>query len=120
MIDSEYAGVAFSQDPMGSGTIVVEYVKGFGDSLVSGKIQPTRYYFKRGGKINDFKNLNRVNIKNNKMISDTGISKIAKLTVELESMLNFSTDIEWAQDKSNVLHLFVLKRLPHYDLHDTS
>lgn len=43
MINAEYAGVAFSKNPVsGEDEIITEYVKGLGEDLVSGKKDPVR------------------------------------------------------------------------------
>ncbi|MEZ5990156.1 MAG: PEP/pyruvate-binding domain-containing protein [Planctomycetota bacterium] len=47
MVDAEYAGVLFSEDPASTGSLMVELVAGLGEDLVSGRITPESYRFGR-------------------------------------------------------------------------
>jgi pyruvate,water dikinase len=99
-VDARHAGVAFSQDPLGSGCAVVEVVKGLGESLVSGEAQPARYYVKGDGK----KVVHRDDPQKIKL-PDKRIISIARLSQQLQNALGFPADIEWAQDGKTGIHL---------------
>ncbi|WP_237029049.1 PEP/pyruvate-binding domain-containing protein [Phaeobacter porticola] len=47
MVQADYAGVLFTQDPMAPGMVMVEWVEGCGDDLVSGRVTPTSLRFGR-------------------------------------------------------------------------
>ncbi|MEC8575561.1 MAG: PEP/pyruvate-binding domain-containing protein, partial [Pseudomonadota bacterium] len=47
MVQAEYAGVLFTQDPMAPGMTMVEWVEGCGEDLVSGRVTPTSLRFGR-------------------------------------------------------------------------
>ena len=47
MVQSEYAGVMFTQDPTAPGMVMVEWVHGCGEDLVSGRVTPTSLRFGR-------------------------------------------------------------------------
>lgn len=47
MVQSDYAGVLFTQDPTAPGLMMVELVKGCGDDLVSGRVTPQSLRFGR-------------------------------------------------------------------------
>ncbi|MCP5076341.1 MAG: PEP-utilizing protein [Rhodobacteraceae bacterium] len=41
MVDADYAGVLFTRDPQAAGMLLLEYVSGTADDLVSGRVTPT-------------------------------------------------------------------------------
>ncbi len=47
MVQAEYAGVLFTQDPMAPGMCMIEWVEGCGEDLVSGRVTPTSLRFGR-------------------------------------------------------------------------
>lgn len=47
MVQSDYAGVMFTQDPTAPGMVMIEWVKGCGEDLVSGRVTPTSLRFGR-------------------------------------------------------------------------
>lgn len=47
MVQAEYAGVLFTQDPTAPGMTMVEWVEGCGEDLVSGRVTPTSLRFGR-------------------------------------------------------------------------
>ena len=47
MVEAEYAGVLFTQDPMAPGMSLIEWVEGNGETLVSGRVTPTSVRFGR-------------------------------------------------------------------------
>jgi len=52
MVDSECAGVLFTQDPItGADHRVIEAAWGLGESVVSGLVDPDRYRVRRGGEV---------------------------------------------------------------------
>ncbi|WP_291737861.1 PEP/pyruvate-binding domain-containing protein, partial [Leisingera sp. F5] len=47
MVQAEFAGVLFTQDPMAPGMAMIEWVEGCGEDLVSGRVTPTSLRFGR-------------------------------------------------------------------------
>ncbi|MVO17265.1 PEP-utilizing protein [Rhodobacteraceae bacterium CY05] len=47
MVEAEYAGVMFTQDPTAPGMVMIEWVEGCGEDLVSGRVTPTSLRFGR-------------------------------------------------------------------------
>jgi len=47
MVQAEYAGVLFTQDPTAPGMVMIEWVEGCGEDLVSGRVTPTSLRFGR-------------------------------------------------------------------------
>ncbi|MEK0165735.1 PEP/pyruvate-binding domain-containing protein [Phaeobacter sp. A36a-5a] len=47
MVQADYAGVLFTQDPMAPGMCMIEWVEGCGEDLVSGRVTPTSLRFGR-------------------------------------------------------------------------
>jgi len=50
LIQPDYAGVIFSRHPLNEKNILVEYVKGHGEQLVSGKVNPESFIYSRESK----------------------------------------------------------------------
>ena len=54
MVDADYAGVAFSKNPInGKNEIVTEYIKGLGEDLVSGRKDPVQVIIKNNKEVNN-------------------------------------------------------------------
>ncbi len=77
----DYAGVAFTRDPLGNREIVLEYHRGRGEELVSGKIKPERLKFLPG------------NVPAVSALPD--LKNIARKFREIEKHFGFAQDIEW-------------------------
>lgn len=48
LIDPDYAGVIFTRSYLESNAVLVEYVRGHGEKLVSGEVTPMRFHFRYG------------------------------------------------------------------------
>lgn len=97
MVDPEIAGVAFSVDPRTGSTkhALVEYVKGLGDKLVEGSVTPESIMFdKAGTKIPE---------------KHVAVPAVAKAVIELEKILGWPVDMEWAWRDNT---LFLLQARP--------
>ncbi len=97
MVNPDYAGVIFTFDPVYNKDILIEYVKGLGEKLVSGKATPTSYFIDRKNyKINNkYGNLN---------INKILIQRLARLALKIEKDYNFPQDIEFAT-KGNQIYI---------------
>ncbi len=80
-IEPDYAGVLFTRDPQGGRETVLEYHKGRGEELVSGKIKPItlRFFKDHAPSILDLPEFEK---------------EIYKF-MELEKLFGFAQDIEW-------------------------
>ncbi len=96
----EHAGVIFTMDPIKKSTdyIIIEWVKGLGEKLVSGETTPERIYVSRTTQT---------------LQSDTGWSKhfaeslkeLVKYSLTLEKYFCHPVDIEWCIDHSGAVLL---------------
>lgn len=85
MIDAEYSGVLFTQDPMAPGQMLVEMAKGTADDLVSGRVTPLSLRFGRF---------------THKKCDDTDtpidLAELIQIGQQVESLFGKPQDIEWA------------------------
>lgn len=94
MIDPAFAGVVFTRNPVsGAHEIVAEYVRGVGEQLVSGVIDPEEFtYSREDQKITSGK----------KVPFDT--DGLIKMSQDIETLFGDAPqDIEWAIDKNDKL-----------------
>ena len=83
LIEPDYAGVIFSRHPLDENNLLVEYVEGHAEQLVSGKVNPKSVTFSR--KSRGFSETTPFSC-------DKGI----EIVEQLELIYNKSLDIEWA------------------------
>jgi pyruvate,water dikinase len=104
MIDADFAGVAFSVNPIEQDRKVglLEIVRGVGESLVSGKIKPTSL------RINRITGMHRILQKGTDAIQPEQLEQIIALVSEalwqIDELYKKPVDIEWAM-KSGMLYL---------------
>lgn len=80
MLNPEYAGVLFTEDPVtGEDGFVIEYVEGLGETLVSGKADPTRIVLG----VNDQQ-------------APFNINELSELAKQVLDLFGTPQDIEWA------------------------
>lgn len=104
-IDSEFAGVAFSNNPVtGKDELTIEAVNGQGENLVSGKENPDRYIVSYK---NDFL---RVQFSDSPIhLSDSHLLAIAANVKKLKEYYKYPVDVEWAIQNN---HLYILQCRP--------
>jgi len=78
-IQADISGVVFTRNPNGNREMIIEWIEGVGEDLVSGKKKPERLVFYR----------NQQDIKDN-------FSELTKKSIAIEKLFNFPQDIEWA------------------------
>jgi pyruvate,water dikinase len=83
LIEPDYAGVIFSRHPLDENNLLVEYVEGHAEQLVSGKVNPKSVTFSR--KSRGFSETTPFSC-------DKGI----EIVEQLELIYNKALDIEWA------------------------
>jgi pyruvate,water dikinase len=101
MVDASKAGVCFTIDPNGDeNTLLIEAVKGVGESLVSGHESAKQYTL-------DKTNLESISTYNNEeLLSDRELKEIAEKSLKAVSYFDTHLDMEWAIDaKGNILWL---------------
>ncbi len=88
MVQSDIAGVAFTVNPVSGARdeIVVEWINGLGDQLVSGMVTPETTTF----------------AKSTIATSSHELRSLAELCVSVESHFGYPCDIEWTQDSDGV------------------
>lgn len=87
MVDADFAGVAFSANPV-TGTrteVVINAVEGLGDRLVSGEVTPGQWVVS-GDKIEGA----------SKLLSRSQVMQVASLATRVEQVFDVPQDIEWA------------------------
>ncbi|KAA3613225.1 MAG: hypothetical protein D8M58_13035 [Calditrichaeota bacterium] len=91
MVDSEIAGVLFSHNPynFNKDEMIVEYVDGLGEALVSGEKTPVHLVYNR--KIKSFKNAEGIN----KRYSNV-LNLLVTAAGDLERKTGLAVDLEWA------------------------
>ena len=86
MIQTDYAGVAFTS---GDHKVRIEYVKGLGEKLVEGKVNPHYIEFDRSKTYQD----------------NNFVRKIANLALRIENAYGMPQDIEWGL-RGRVVYIF--------------
>mgnify|MGYP005989620579 CR=1 FL=1 len=86
MIDAQFAGVLFTQDPQAPGMQMLEMVKGSGDDLVSGRVTPTSLRFGRYTALAHPDNA----------ATDIDLAPLLDLGRQIEQVFGCPQDIEWA------------------------
>jgi phosphohistidine swiveling domain-containing protein len=96
MIDPAFSGVYFSKDPRGKyESWMLEYIKGVGEDLVSGKVTPS---------------IISENEPNSKDLSKEQLDKLLSSAQLIEKKYNDDFDIEWAIDAKG--DVFILQARP--------
>lgn len=104
-IESKFAGVAFSNNPLnGKNEVIIEAVDGQGERLVSGEIIPDRYVYSYDGVLQDNK-IQQSNIH----IANCHLDHLLQNVKKLKEFYNFPVDVEWAIEKDS---LFILQCRP--------
>lgn len=86
MVQADYAGVLFTQDPMAPGMTMIEWVEGNGEDLVSGRVTPTSLRFGR------FTGLPA----DEEQDQTLDIAPLLALGREIEALFGCPQDVEWA------------------------
>ncbi|MEP2717848.1 PEP/pyruvate-binding domain-containing protein [Pseudophaeobacter sp.] len=86
MVQAHYAGVMFTQDPTAPGMTMVEWVRGNGEDLVSGRVTPVSLRFGRhtGQPAEDDQN------------QTLDLAPLLALGCEIENSFGCPQDVEWA------------------------
>lgn len=87
MLNPEYAGVLFTEDPLtGEDRLVVEYVEGLGEELVSGRADPVRVILGE----------------NEEVTTPFDISQLSDLAIKVKELFGKPQDIEWVSQDNKI------------------
>ena len=86
MVQAEYAGVMFTQDPTAPGMVMVEWVNGCGEDLVSGRVTPTSLRFGRYTGLPADEDQDQT----------LDLSPLLELGRQIEETFGCPQDVEWA------------------------
>ncbi len=86
MVDAELAGVLFTQDPMAPGMVMLEWVHGNGEDLVSGRVTPQVARFGRysGASVEET------------ATTAPDFTPLLQLARQIETLFGTPQDVEWA------------------------
>jgi len=106
MVDAQIAGVLFSHNPynFNKNEMIVEYVDGLGEALVSGEKTPTHLVYNR--KVNAFKNADSTI----KRKYTNVLNLLISAAHDLERKTGLAVDLEWAM-ANNELYLLQLRSI---------
>lgn len=103
MVNTKYAGVMFTIDPVNKKYSLIEVVEGLGEQLVSGAVTPNSYFLDR--------KRHSIERKDEHFFVDSKIiKKISRIGIKIEKHFNFPQDIEWAIDYND--NIFILQSRP--------
>jgi phosphohistidine swiveling domain-containing protein len=107
LIDPDYAGVIFTRSHLHEGQMLAEYVKGHGEALVSGKVNPDSVHYHIATKTMDTE-------------VDFNLKEGFETARQLELYYGHPLDVEWAV-KDNVFYVVqsrpvttMVKEIPQY------
>jgi len=86
MVQAEYAGVLFTQDPMAPGMSMIEWVKGCGEDLVSGRVTPVSLRFGRYTGLPASPDQHQA----------LDVTPLLQLGKQIEEIFGAPQDVEWA------------------------
>ncbi len=94
MVDAKCAGVLFTKDPMNKDAVLIECVKGLGESLVSGEQSSEQYRVSHGEILEH----------SNKLLNQAEIMFLHNAAVSAETLFGMPMDIEWAMGNDNKIY----------------
>ncbi|MFA5857271.1 MAG: PEP/pyruvate-binding domain-containing protein [Candidatus Pacearchaeota archaeon] len=127
MVDSKKSGVIFSKDPINQkNNLIIESIFGFGEGLLSGKVNPDKYIIENekiiSSHIGDKKiaivrsasgdnEMVRLNHErgNSPVLNNSQINKLTKYALDIENIYNSPQDIEFAIDDDEI---FIIQARP--------
>lgn len=110
-VKSSFAGVIFTLNPLNGkeDELLIEFVDGYGDKLVEGKVQPTTI-------IVDRESLHIKEAKNEGVhLSLEQIKKLANIAIQIQAKFQAPQDIEWAFDEKGELHVLQARPITKFN-----
>ncbi len=109
MVDSQVSGVMFTVNPVSldKNEIMIESVKGLGETLVQGSITPDNFIVNKENLEIESRDLSSID---EQTISDGNIKKLVELGKTIEDHYGSPQDIEWATDDQN--KIWILQSRP--------
>ena len=117
MVDADISGVLFTENPLKKdGNMVIELVKGVGESLVSGKEEPVRYFVNPESMDCEMdKNSENCEV----FLNDSQINELVLLGTSLSELFDAPQDVEWAIEKgSNKIFIVQSRDITNGDMID--
>ena len=105
MIQSKYAGVMFSTNPVEKTEILIESVDGLGENLVSGNVSAYRYAIPKNG----------FRFEENGNLSESLLRKIYEEGLAIANRYQGEVDLEWAVDENDNLSWWQLRPITTLD-----
>lgn len=100
MVDAKCAGVIFTKDPMHKDAVLIECVKGLGESLVSGTQSAQQYMVVNG----------EFEMPKDAILTKEQVLSLCKSATKIEKLFGMPMDVEWAM--SNDDNLYFLQSRP--------
>lgn len=115
-IDARYSGVVFTCDPFpshGKAQIIIEYIQGLGNRLVSGEVTPSRAHIcKRDFILTRFRQDDE---SADLSLSEETLVRLAKIGLDLEQRYGKPQDIEWSTDYQGDIVLLQTRSITKYE-----
>ncbi|AZV81081.1 PEP-utilizing protein (plasmid) [Parasedimentitalea marina] len=86
MVQADYAGVMFTQDPTAPGMVMIEWINGCGDDLVSARVTPTSLRFGRYTGLPAYADQDQT----------LDLAPLLNLGRQIEQVFGCPQDVEWA------------------------
>lgn len=94
MVEAYCAGVLFTKDPMDKDGVLIECVKGLGESLVSGEKSAEQYTVKN----------NEIKYPESPILKEEQVKALYDSAVKIEEKFGMPMDVEWAMDESGKIY----------------
>ena len=106
MVNAEYAGVIFTEDPTSGnkGEILLEYCEGLGERLVSGVVTPYSCKINKSSQM-----IQHGKVPERRNFGDDKIREVSTVALKVEKYFGCPQDIEWAFDGKKI---YVLQTRP--------
>ncbi len=99
MVDADYAGVIFTQNPLNNriDQVVIEVITGLGEKLVSGYLSPSTYTIKRN-------NPDQYDVQGESLLTENLIKELIDYAQKIEDVYEIPQDIEFAI-RDNIVYI---------------
>ena len=91
MVNADFSGVLFTRDPKAAGMMVLEYVKGTADDLVSGRVTPQIVRIGR-----------RTGVVGGQVDCPVDLQALRRIGMRAEELFGHPQDIEWSSEKGRI------------------
>lgn len=116
MVEARYSGVLFTRDIRAdgmSGELVVEYIEGLGDRLVSGELNPARLRIRHDDLAIVHEDTDSDGVR--MPLSDAKLRELARIALDLERFFGGPQDVEWSIDAEERIVLLQARPITSID-----